>query len=61
MSQELKITLTDEGQISVSGPIHNKVLSYGMLAAAADAIREYGTEHQSRIQPVMVIPKLPGS
>ena len=29
------------GQVRVSGPIHDKVLCYGLLEAAKDAIRDF--------------------
>ena len=39
---------TDSGSIGVSGPIDNKVLSYGMLAVAADAVRNHGEQKEER-------------
>jgi hypothetical protein len=38
---ELKITMSDEGAISVLGPIENKVLAYGMLEMAKKVIKEH--------------------
>lgn len=37
---ELKIILQDDGQLMVGGPIEDKVLCYGLLEAAKDAIRD---------------------
>jgi len=37
----LAITLTETGQVQVSGPIQNLVLCYGLLEAAKDAIRKH--------------------
>lgn len=38
---ELKITLTQAGQIQIEGPIDNKMLCYGMMECARDAIKEF--------------------
>lgn len=37
----ITITMTPEGQINVSGAITNKVMAYGLLEAAKDAIRDF--------------------
>ena len=37
----LTITWTQDGQIQVNGPINDKILCYGLLEAAKDAIRDY--------------------
>lgn len=48
---EFVIRLTDAGQCEVGGPIHDKVLTYGTLAAAADVVREYHEKKaQARVQ-----------
>ena len=39
----LTITLLPDGRLTVSGPISQKMLSYGMLEAAKDVIREHHT------------------
>lgn len=38
---QLVITMTPDGQVQVSGPLQNKVLCYGMLESARDAIRDF--------------------
>ena len=41
---QLIVTLTDDGEsknVQVQGPIKDKVLCYGMLEMAKDAIRDY--------------------
>lgn len=38
---QLIIELDAQGSIHVGGPIHDKVLCYGLLEAAKDAIREH--------------------
>ena len=44
--------------INVSGPIDNKVLSYGLLAIAHDIIHEHNKklEEGRRIMPVSLLP-----
>jgi hypothetical protein len=38
---QIIIELDAQGQISVGGPIHDKVLCYGLLEAAKDAVRDH--------------------
>jgi hypothetical protein len=42
-SYTLSITLHPNGQLDVSGPLNNKVLSYGLLGAAASKLDELYT------------------
>lgn len=35
------INMYDNGQVDVSGPVENKVLCYGLLEVARDAIAEH--------------------
>ena len=50
---QLVITFDPETrQVGVSGCIGDKVLAYGMLDAARDAIREFIAKNQSNIIPV---------
>ena len=39
---ELIIRMTPDGQVTVTGPIQNRVLVYGMLEMAKDAVRAWG-------------------
>jgi hypothetical protein len=48
---QLIITLDHAGNIGVTGPITDKVLCYGMLGVAHDAIRDYNEEKARRIVP----------
>lgn len=60
--QELTLTITlnmQNGQVSVSGPIDNKTMAYGMLGAAKDAIYDYGKQQENRVQPAPAGYKLP--
>ena len=58
----LTITLdTDANQTQVAGPIENKMLVYGMLAEAQDAVRDF---HRQKSEQRVQIPQagllLPG-
>ncbi len=46
----LTITLLDNGQVNVSGPIENRMLTYGLLGVAQDSIREHAANQDKRIQ-----------
>lgn len=46
---ELKIVITAEGQLQISGPIHDKMTCYAMLEGAKDAVREYNEKAASPI------------
>jgi hypothetical protein len=41
MRQQLTITLDEQGNVGINGPINNKVLCYGLLELAKDALRNY--------------------
>ena len=51
----LTIVLNMHGNIGIEGPINNKILCYGMLEAAKDAIKAYEARQQ-RIVPAMQLP-----
>lgn len=42
----LTITMTPQGQVMVNGPIENKLLCYGLLECARDAIKDYADKAQ---------------
>jgi hypothetical protein len=52
MRAQLTITIEDDGRINVNGPINDKLLSYGMLECARDAIKDHAAKNQQRIQLV---------
>lgn len=60
MPATLTITMTDAGTIEVNGLLQNKLMAYGMLALAADVIREYAEQNKQRVQPVTMMPILGG-
>jgi hypothetical protein len=37
---ELKIEINERGDVSVIGPVQNKLVAYGMLELARDAIKD---------------------
>jgi hypothetical protein len=47
----LTITLSEDGNIRVDGPIKNRMMCYGMLAIAGDLIRDFNTKEQPRVEP----------
>lgn len=52
MEFQIIITMTKEGAISVSGPIDNKLISYGMLELAKESIAQYHENKKKNIVEV---------
>ena len=52
--EKLIIEMHPGGGVAVNGPIHNKILCFGMLKAAEFAIAQYDPKKQNQI----VIPKI---
>jgi len=52
---ELKIVLNQvTGEVSLSGPLENKVMVYGLLESAKDAMRLHSVSNQpGKILPVL--------
>lgn len=48
---ELHIVLNDAGQVSVTGPLENRLLCYGLLEAAKEVIAAHQAQSQRRVQP----------
>lgn len=53
-SIQLLITLGPDGVVNVNGPIGNKVLCYGLLESAKDAIRNFKAGDAPRV----IVPEL---
>mgnify|MGYP001616821637 CR=1 FL=1 len=53
----LTITFSGSGNVNVTGPLQDKILCYGMLERAKDAIRDYKPESQQLVIPQMIPPK----
>ena len=50
----LEIVFNQEtGEVGVRGPLHDKLLCYGLLSLAKDAIRS----HQQEPQPLVAVPQ----
>ena len=47
----LVITLTPDGKVGVGGPINDKLLCYGLLESAKDAIRDFKMPQDKIIKP----------
>jgi len=57
---ELKIMMDDHGNCRVEGPIDNKMVCYGMLELAKEAIHIHHLKQAERlIQPASTIPFTP--
>jgi len=54
----MTITIEDNGAISVNGPIHDKILAYGMLESAKDAVREFLAQQAAGGGPRIAIPSV---
>lgn len=56
---KLVIEILPDGRLNVNGPIENKMLCYGMLELAKDAIRDHAEKNRSMIVPVKTLPLHP--
>lgn len=50
----LTITMDAQQNVSVTGPIQNRLLAYGLLETARDVILEYAQQQQRKVQPAGV-------
>lgn len=60
----LTITLQEDGNVQVSGPIDNKILTYGLLAIAQETVSEFHKDRQCRVtlaSPDSIPPPLGGA
>lgn len=56
MPLELIIRVDDAGRLNVTGPLHDKVLCYGLLEAARDAVQEHVKANAGLVQPAAALP-----
>lgn len=56
MQVELKITVTEQGQIGVHGPLDQPLVCYGLLEMARQAIQKHHEQAQRIVKPVGLIP-----
>ena len=57
MAMELIIRIDDAGQLSVSGPIDNKIVCYGLLEAARDAVQAHHDQAKKLVHPAVLVPQ----
>lgn len=55
MPVTLTITLADDGRVSVSGPLSNKVLVFGLLGSAAQEMGEFYHKQAQLVQPATLL------
>lgn len=57
---QIVITMTPDSQVSVTGPLDNKVLCYGLLEVAKGVISAYrpAAEKPRLVEPVAAIPSI---
>lgn len=53
---EIKIRLTNTGQVLVEGPMENKVVFYGLLEVAKETAVEFNKQAERLVQPVGLFP-----
>lgn len=55
---ELHITLDDRGAMNVNGAIENKLIAFGLLELAKEAINGFHAEQARKIQPASAAERL---
>lgn len=53
---KLEIMLNDNGHVTVNGPIHDRVLCYGLMAVAHDSIKDYNEQLKQQAQTRVLTP-----
>ena len=56
MPVSITITMGEDGSLCVDGAIENKLLAYGLLECAKDAINEHANKAKNLVQPVTLMP-----
>lgn len=51
---QVVITLHDDGRFDVKGPLDNKILMYGLLGLAHEAVLKRANEPAGLVQPVSI-------
>jgi hypothetical protein len=51
---EIKITLQDDGQVLVNGPLQDKVLCYGLFEVAKETVRSYKADNLIKIPDIKI-------
>ena len=50
MAMKIAVTIDDDGKASVEGPLHNKLVCYGLLQVGMDLVRSHQPGPQ--VEPV---------
>lgn len=50
IQQRMVIELMDDGNVVVTGPINNRILAYGMLGMAHDAIKDHNDKNNRKLE-----------
>lgn len=54
---DLVIHIDDRGQVSLTGPIDNKLVCYGLLEVAKEIVADHHRQQQARlVQPSTALP-----
>lgn len=57
MPIQITITVDDAGHTSINGPIDNKILTYGILEVAKEAVATYHRKKaENLVQPATIMP-----
>lgn len=59
MVKKLTITLTEDGQVNVEGPIAEKGLCYMMLEIARDSIKDFNDKRERNPAGLAIAHKIP--
>jgi hypothetical protein len=51
---EIKITLQDDGQVLVNGPLQDKIPCYGLLEMAKEIIKDYKADNLIKIPDIKI-------
>lgn len=54
------ISLMDNGNITIHGPLENGILCLGMLAKAMDLVNDNTKSKVNGVSPIIAAPPLPG-
>jgi hypothetical protein len=52
----ISINVTEDGKVGMTGPLHDKVVCYGLLEVARDIVRDFKGQAPGLIIPTLVSP-----
>lgn len=53
---EITITMGDDGNVNVKGPLGDRRMMYALLEIAKDIVRDMANKSQNLIQPANIMP-----